>query len=143
MKKFKLESSYNEYSDDLSFIAEEKVKYYIYVGSDIKTHFDERIKEIVLGFYKNILFYILYGLDDSILPRTQVFVEKLQSLFGDGMFNRNQKIGDMNLMISHIWNTKKVHLQFDRIKTDLVDDYSVKLHMHSLIIEEQIKMDDF
>ena len=49
----------------------------------------------------------------------------------------------MQYTFAYIWKTKKVHLQFDRSKFDLLEHYIFNLHMYSLIIEEQIKMDDF
>ena len=59
INKFKLESTTSLYKGFLrtKIFKQDKVKYFDYIGTDIKDLFGFKVKEVILGFYKDKLDY--------------------------------------------------------------------------------------
>ena len=143
IKKFKLETSYENYKSNLELELDGKVKYYKYVGKDIQSVFGLRIRKIILGFYKNKLYYIGIELDDSIPIYPDFIYDELKKLFGDTEKLTNFKKGPFSYEWAYIWQTKKTYLCFDKLQATESENEKVSIWMISNVIDYQITSDDF
>jgi len=147
--KFKLESSFQNYQEDLEYFKtlDNGVKLYRYTKRDINIFGFSDIQQINLGFYKNKLYTIdismgvLTFLNDDEMYST-IFV-KLVELFG----SPNQTSpGDSEKGLEDInqWVTKKTGLGLEKnLCSSIVRPCTVNIFLISQVIQRQINNDGF
>lgn len=143
IKKFKLESSFENYKSNLELELDGKVKYYRYVGSDIQTVLGQDIRKIILGFYKNKMYYIGIKLDDALPIYPDLIYDKLKDLFGYTDKSTNFKKGPLSYEWAYTWQTNKTYLSFDKQKATEFKNEEVSIWMISNVVDKQISSDDF
>lgn len=143
MNKFRLESSYSTYQANLKLTLDGKVKYYEYTGSDISSIFDCKIKKIILGFYKNKLYYIKFDLNEEYPLYVDLIYDKLEQLFGPTPINTDIKKGPLTYKFAYVWQTKKTYLSFDEKLPNDLQVGSTAIWMYSNILGNQIASNDF
>ncbi|MBA7538573.1 hypothetical protein ES705_30850 [subsurface metagenome] len=143
IKKFKLESSYDNYKSSLELELDGKVKYYKYVGSDIQSVFGQDISKVILGFYKNKLYYVNLILDDSQPIYSDLVYDKLKQLFGSTEKATTFNKGPLSYDWAYFWQTKKTYLSFDKQLPNNQQAGRVTIWMISNVLDDQIAADDF
>ena len=140
IKKFKLESKYEEYSKKLEFIfTSKKVKYYKYIENDIESIFGFEIKKIELGFYKNKLFFISFSIPEKYKSEESEIYNSLKTLFGETERLQNYGNGLLEYKWGYDWIAKKTYLKFEKP----IKEKKIKIWMMSLKIKNEMTNDDF
>lgn len=143
IKKFKLESNIVNYQADLSILIEGNINFYKYTGSDIKTIFNAEIEEIILGFYKNKLYYIGFVIDNTLDIYETIIYEKLTNLFGPTRGKSNFKSGPFLYSFQYIWETKNTRLTFEESSNEREPIKKTKIWMTSNALESVKDSEDF
>ncbi len=143
IKKFRLETPYENYKSKLELEIDGKVKYYKYVGTDIQSVFGKDIKKIVLGFYKNKIYYIGIELDNSLPIHPDLIYDELKKMFGNTEKSSNFQKGPLSYEWAYVWKSKKAYLSFDKQEATEFNNEKTSIWMISNIIGNQITSDDF
>ena len=147
--KFKLESSFQNYHEDLEYYTtlDNGVKFYKYTKKDVNIFGFSDIQEIKLGFYKNKLYTIdismgvLTFLNNDGMYST-IFM-KLVELFG---YPNQTSPGDSEKGLEDInqWVTKKTGLGLEKNScSSIVRPCTVTIFLISQVIQRQINNDGF
>ena len=126
INKFKLCSFYDIHKANLKEAPEQKdvrIKWYTYIGTDVPTVFEYKVKQINLGYYKNKLYKITVQFDETQGIKTADIKNKLILLFGESRHEQSTKEKD-------IWETSKVYLSFD------VNGNNISIYTYSKITEK-------
>jgi hypothetical protein len=137
INKFKLCSFYDIHKANLKEapnLKDVRIKWYTYVGIDVQTVFDYKIKQLNLGYYKNKLYKITVLFDEAQSIKTDDIKNKLILLFGDGKYLQNADA--KNPAEKDVWETSKVYLSFE------VNGKEISLNTYSKIMEKQIISDE-
>lgn len=143
INKFKLESSFSTYQANLIIELDGKVKYYKYISTDISSIFGSNINNIILGFYKNKLYYIQIELKEDKQLFVDLVYDKLEQLFGSTPVNTNIKKGPLTYQFAYVWQTDKTYLAFDRQLPNDLQNGRTAIWMKSNVLDNQIASDDF
>jgi len=139
INKFKLCSFYDIHKANLKEAPTQKntrIKWYTYIGGDVQTVFEYKVKKINLGYYKNKLYKITVQFDESQNIKTDDIKNKLTLLFGDA--NYQQKGTDTkNPTEKDIWETTKVYLIFEFSPND-INIYTYSKIMEKLYISDEL-----
>lgn len=116
--KFKLESNYNLYKDELKYNFSDKdgVKYYYYQGNDVKEIFETAVETINLGFYNQRLYTIAVEFLEKSSYNQKNVQNGLKEIFGyqEVGYKSETKINpDMEWSMK--WETNKTYLQVDKV----------------------------
>jgi len=137
INKFKLCSFYEIHKANLKEAPAQKdtrIKWYTYIGNDVQTVFEYKVKQINLGYYKNKLYKITVQFDETQGIKTADIKNKLILLFGEGRYEQSADI--KHPTEKDVWETTKVYLSFD------ANNNEISLHTYSKIIERQIVSDE-
>lgn len=143
INKFKLESSFSTHQANLKLDLDGKVKYYKYIGTDIPSIFDCNINKIILGYYKNKLYFILFELKDDKQLFVDLVYDKLEQLFGPTSVNTNIKKGPLTYQFVYVWQTDKTYLSFDKQLPNDLQIGRTAIWMKSNVLDNQKASDDF
>lgn len=116
--KFKLESRYENFKSDLTYlftdneVYKDGVKYYKYNKNDVSVFGNKFISEIGLGFYKGKLYTI--NIDMGMMTDTELsrIFSKFVDLFGEPNVSMSEPNVDYELRRQ--WTTPKTLLGFER-----------------------------
>lgn len=108
------------------------VKWYTYMGTDVPTVFDYKIKQLDLGYYKNKLYKILVQFDGTEEEEADNIKSKLDLLFGSG----KEIEKDDDPTCKYAWEAIKVYLYFE------YNGKEINLFMSSKILGKQIILDE-
>lgn len=108
------------------------VKWYTYMGTDVPTVFDYKIKHIDLGYYKNKLYKILVQFSGTEEEEIDNIKNKLVLLFGPG----KEIEKDKDSTCKYTWETTKIYLYFE------YNEKEINLFMSSKILGKQIILDE-
>lgn len=145
INRFKLESSYDLYKSKLTFkfVGDDKVKYYIYSGSDMTMLFGVKIYEIALGFYKSKLYTISYSFKPTTDFNENIILNKLKDLFGKPIMGNDNKIG-LDYQWGYMWITNKTYLQHSKYaETSEYQPNYLDIFMYSIKMKHQVDNDNF
>jgi len=143
IKKFKLESNYSELQNSLELDIDGTVRYYKYIGGDVTSIFETKVKEIILGYYNNQLYYIGIILDDSSQIYPDIIYDKLKTLFGEGLMQTNYKKGPLTYKFGYAWETEKTYLAFNEQLPNEVQSGKTSIWMISNVLDKKMAEDDF
>ena len=145
INKFKLESSYELYQSKLKydFDGNDKVKYYLYTGGDIRELFGTEVNRIGLGFYKGKLYTISYSFNPATEFHETIIFNKLKDLFGVPAIGNDNKVG-LDYQWAYIWQTNKTFLQHSKYSaTSNYHANYLDIFMYSKKLKHQIDNDNF
>ena len=106
-----------------------RVKWYTYIGTDIQTVFEYKVKQINLGYYKNKLYKISVLFDETQSINTTEIKNKLELLFGAGKLEENKSN-------KYVWETTKIYLSFE------FNEKEISIYTYSKILEKQLISDE-
>jgi hypothetical protein len=135
INKFKLCSFFEIHKANLKEMPAKNdvhVKWYTYMGTDVSTVFDYKIKHLDLGYYKNKLYKILVQFDGTDEEEADNIKIKLDLLFGPG---KEIEKGD-DPTCKYAWDATKVYLYFE------YNEKEINLFMSSKILGKQIILDE-
>jgi hypothetical protein len=135
INKFKLCSFFEIHKANLKEMPAKNdvhVKWYTYMGTDVSTVFDYKIRQLDLGYYKNKLYKILVQFDGTDEEEANNIKSKLDLLFGFG--KEIEKEGDPTR--KYDWEATKIYLYFEYNKKE------INLFMSSKILGKQIILDE-
>jgi hypothetical protein len=135
INKFKLCSFFEIHKANLKEMPAKNdvhVKWYTYMGIDVPTVFDYKIKHIDLGYYKNKLYKILVQFNGTEEEEIDNIKSKLVLLFGPG----KEIEKDKDSTYKYTWETTKIYLYFE------YNEKEVNLFMSSKILGKQIILDE-
>ena len=140
INKFKLCSYYDIHKANLKEFSvqnDNRIKWYTYIGTDVQTVFEYKVKQISLGYYKNKLYKITVLFDETQNIKVADIKSKLVLLFGEGRSeasptNNNTK----STAEKDVWETSRIYLSFG------VNGSEISLHTYSKLIERQFVSDE-
>ncbi|ESU23792.1 hypothetical protein FEDK69T_12020 [Flavobacterium enshiense DK69] len=138
--KFKLESSYTLHKNNLSYkTTDNNVKYYEYIGKDIKSVFGVKIDEIWLGYYKNRLYTISIDFGAISDSESQNIIKELKKMFGYQELITNSEGETYKYEWAIAWETQKTYLQANRMSCSFqFKPCAVSIFVNSKKIETEI-----
>lgn len=140
LNKFKLESSITLYKNNLKQINYDgEVKFYNYTGTDIKTIFNYKVKEIILGYFESKLYYVAFKFyNNDELFNSSFFYENLKDLYGKGKLEVSYKTGDYEYDWGYYWQGKKTYLRFDKSKSGDITLWLISETMKKEILNKEL-----
>lgn len=135
INKFKLCSFFEIHKTNLKEMPAKNdvhVKWYTYLGTDVPTVFDYKIRQLDLGYYKNKLYKILVEFDGTDQEEADNIKSKLDLLFGSG--KEIEIAGDPTR--KYAWESTKIYLYFE------YNGKEINLFMSSKILGKQIILDE-
>lgn len=142
INKFKLESSFELYKNELEFKASKKdVKYYSYKNINSIKIFNEDVNQIWLGFYKNKLYTISIDLKTTDNSKQIENLKKMENLFGEASEGETK---NTEYDWAYQWKTSKVYLGFNRVSCKFeFKPCTAHIYMISYKLHYQIENDSF
>jgi hypothetical protein len=136
INKFKLCSFHEIHKANLKEILganDTRIKWYTYVGTDVQTVFEYKIRQINLGYYKSKLYKITVLFDETQNIKTDDIKNKLELLFGIGKPEENLLNSKTK---KYVWETTKVYLSFE------YNEKEISIYNYSKIMEKQFISDE-